>query len=100
MSMIEIVERAGEFAHGGDPIQAAAEWAEYEFTEEEAERWLKSRCFDPWSASILEDCGITPEQVAAETDQGMGDYTDTIGYKYSNMDLPLTTVERIVRQNH
>jgi hypothetical protein len=87
MTIRDVIEAHGHFAHGGNPDDAAETWAACGFEPEEVEEWLRARCFDPNVARDLADTGVTPDLAATRTDQGRGDYTDTVGFKASDGDL-------------
>lgn len=87
MTIRDVVERHGQFAHGGNPDDAAETWAESGFEADEVEEWLKARCFHPSAARDLADAGLTPETAAIRTSAGAGDYVDTIGFKVADGDL-------------
>ena len=46
MTICNVIERQGHFAHGGNP-ETAESWAECDFEGPEVEEWLNARCFDP-----------------------------------------------------
>ena len=94
----DVLERHGEAAHAGAPAETAAyRWLSHGFTDvEEIEDWLAARCFDPARAHELERGGLTPQQAAARTAAGRGDYEDTIAFKIAAGDLSLEEARRIV----
>jgi hypothetical protein len=83
----QVIEQHGYFAHGGNPDDAAVTWAESGFGANEVEEWLKARCFHPSAARDLADAGVTPELASLKTDEGRGEYLDTVGFKVSDGDL-------------
>ena len=87
MTIRDVIEAHGYFAHGGNPDDAAETWAECGLEPPEVEEWLRARCFDPNVARDLADAGVTPDLAATRTDAGRGDYTDTVGFKVSDGDL-------------
>lgn len=87
MTIRDVIEDQGYFAHGGNPDDAAETWAESGFEANEVEEWLRARCFNPSVARDLADAGVTPDLAATKTEMGRGDYTDTIGFKASDGDL-------------
>ena len=87
MTIRDVIEDHGYFAHGGNPDDAAETWAESGFEAHEVEEWLRARCFNPSIARDLADAGVTPDLAATKTEMGRGDYTDTIGFKASDGDL-------------
>lgn len=87
MTIRDVIEAHGHFAHGGNPDDAAETWAAVGFEPEEVEEWLRARCFAPDAARDLADAGVTPDLAATKTEMGRGDYTDTIGFKVSDGDL-------------
>lgn len=85
---VETIKRYGELAdRGGDPGEAAQAWSEAGFDDAMTAKWLDVRCHDPKAARALADMGIAPQQVAARTRDGGGDYRDTIAHKVANGDL-------------
>jgi hypothetical protein len=47
MTIRDVIERHGHFAHGGNPDDTAETWAESGFEAPEVDEWLLARCFDP-----------------------------------------------------
>jgi len=92
------LERYGEAAHAGAPAETAAyRWLSHGFADaEDVEDWLAARCFDPARAHELERAGLTPQQAAARTTAGRGNYEDTIAFKIAAGDLSLEEARRIV----
>jgi hypothetical protein len=88
--ILEVVEQGGEWAHGGNLNQVAAEWYETGFTTSQVEEWLGCGCFDAQSAFQLDNEDITPEQANVRRD-GL-----TIGYLYANGDLSLAKVKHYI----
>ncbi len=87
MTIRDVIERHGHFAHGGNPDDTAETWAESGFSADEVDEWLKARCFHPSAARDLADAGVTPEMAATRTEAGSGDYVDTVGFKVADGDL-------------
>ncbi len=87
MTIRDVIERHGYFAHAGNPDDTAETWAESGFEAHEVDEWLLARCFNPSAARDLADAGVTPELARMKTSAGAGDYVDTIGFKVSNGDL-------------
>ncbi|MFP5388524.1 MAG: hypothetical protein ACLGG5_04415 [Thermoleophilia bacterium] len=83
MTVREVIERHGHFAHGGNPEDTAETWIESGFEAHEVEEWLNARCFDPNAARDLADMGVSPDDARVKTEVGAGDYTDTVGFKVS-----------------
>lgn len=77
---------------GTDHADIAAEWAGEGFTPDEVAEWAKVRCFNAWSAAMLRDAGVSPDDVATVTGGGPGEYADTIGYKFANGDVSVGEV--------
>jgi hypothetical protein len=92
----DVIERHGHFAHGGNVDDTAETWAECGFEAHEVEEWLRARCFDPGAARDLADAGVTPEQAQMKTSAGAGDYVDTIGFKVSDADLEVDEARDLV----
>ncbi len=44
MTVREVIDKPGHFAHGGNPDDAAETWAESGFEAGEVEEWLLARC--------------------------------------------------------
>jgi hypothetical protein len=85
---VETIRQYGELAtRGGDPGVAARAWTDAGFDDEMTARWLAVRCFDPEAARVLANLNVKPEQAAARTRDGGGDYADTIAFKVANGDL-------------
>lgn len=87
MTIREVIERHGHFAHGGNPADTAETWAESGFEADEVEEWLLARCFNPSAARDLADAGVTPEMARMKTGAGADDYVDTVGFKVSTGDI-------------
>jgi hypothetical protein len=87
MTIRDVIERHGHFAHGGNPDDAAETWAESGFEADEVEEWLRARCFHPSAARDLADAGVTADIAATKTETGRGDYVDTVGFKVANGEL-------------
>jgi hypothetical protein len=87
MTIRDVVEKHGHFAHGGNPDDTAETWAESGFEANEVDEWLLARCFDPSAARDLADAGVTPEMARMKTAAGAADYVDTIGFKVSDGDI-------------
>lgn len=84
----ETIRRYGELAaRGEDPGVAAQAWTDAGFDDATTARWLEARCQDPQAARALADLNVTPQQAAARTRDGGGDYLDTIAHKVANGDL-------------
>lgn len=96
MTIRDIVERHGHFAHGGNPEDTAETWAESGFTADEVDRWLMARCFQPAAARDLADAGVTPEMASTRTEAGAGDYVDTVGFKVADGDLEVEEARDLV----
>lgn len=88
--ILAVVEQGGEWAHGGNPNQVAAEWYETGFTASQVEEWLGCGCFDAQSAFQLDNEDITPEQANVRRN-GL-----TIGYLYAHGDLSLAKVKHYI----
>jgi hypothetical protein len=87
MTIRDVIERHGHFAHGGNPDDAAETWAESGFEASEVDEWLQARCFDPSIARDLADAGMTPDMARIKTSAGAADYVDTVGFKVADGDL-------------
>ena len=87
MTIHDVVEHHGHFAHLGNPDDASDTWAGNGFGAAEVDEWLLAGCFSPDSARDLADAGVTPLRAATRTAAGAGDYVDTVGFKVSNGDL-------------
>lgn len=95
MTIRDVIEAHGHFAHGGNP-DAAETWADIGFEADEVEEWLRARCFDPNAARDLADAGVTPELAATRTEVGRGDYVDTVGFKVSDGDIEVEEARDLV----
>ena len=89
MTIRDVIERPGYFAHRGDPDGACEAWERAGFDAGEVDEWLNARCFDPDAAEDLDDVGITPEMAASKTGAGDGNCFDTVGNKVAVGDLEL-----------
>lgn len=89
MTIRDVIEAHGHFAHGGNPDDTAETWAESGFEAPEVQEWLNARCFDPNAARDLADTGVTPEMARMKTSAGAADYVDTVGFKVSDSDLEI-----------
>jgi len=96
MTVHDVIERHGHFAHGGNPDDTAETWTESGFEADEVEEWLKARCFNPSAARDLADCGVTAEMTQMKTSAGAGDYVDTVGFKVSVGDLEVEEARDLV----
>jgi hypothetical protein len=93
-----LLARYGGAALAGAPAETAADrWLGHGFTDvEDIEDWLAARCFDPARAHELERAGLTPQQAAARTTAGRGDYEDTVAFKIAAGDLSIEEARRII----
>jgi hypothetical protein len=96
MTIREVIEKHGHFAHAGNPDATAETWGEAGFEAVEVDEWLLARCFDPGAARDLADAGVTPEMARIKTSAGAGDYTDTVGFKASAGDLEADEARELV----
>jgi hypothetical protein len=96
MTIRDVIESHGHFAHGGNPDDATETWAESGFEADEVEEWLNARCFDPSAARDLTDAGVTPEMARMKTSVGAGGYVDTVGFKVSDGDLEAEEARELV----
>lgn len=96
MTIRDVIERHGHFAHGGNPDDAAETWAESGFEADEVEEWLRARCFNPSAARDLADAGVTAEMAAMKTEAGAGDFVETVGFKVSDGDLEVEEARDLV----
>lgn len=99
MTIREVIERHGYFAHGGDPDSAVETWAETGFEAHEVEEWLGARCFAPDAARDLADAGVTPEMARMHTHAGSGDYFDTVAFKVADGDLGVDEARELAGVN-
>ncbi|HYF25715.1 MAG TPA: hypothetical protein VD931_08270 [Baekduia sp.] len=81
MTIRDVVERHGQFAHRGDPEAAAEAWEETGLPAEEVDQWLRARCYDPAAAEDMADAGISPEAASLRTSAGAARTTDTVAFK-------------------
>lgn len=72
MTVRDVIERHGHFAHGGNPDDTAETWIESGFEAHEVEEWLSARCFDPNVARDLADAGVSPVDARMKTGAGAG----------------------------
>jgi hypothetical protein len=85
----DVIERWGCFAHRGDLVAAAEAWEETGVQAGEVEAWLSARCFDPGAAEDLDEFDITPRMASTRTEAGNGCYLDTVAYEVAVGDLDL-----------
>lgn len=96
MTIRDVIEKHGHFAHGGNPDDTAEAWAEAGFEADEVGEWLDSRCFDPSIARDLADAGLDPADARIKTEAGAGEYVDTVGFKASTADLEIEEARDLV----
>lgn len=68
MTIREVIERHGHFAHGGNSDDTAEAWAEAGFKADEVEEWLNARCLDPSIARDMADAGVPPADARIKTE--------------------------------
>ncbi len=86
-NIAEIITADDLFVGVEDHGDIVAEWANTGLSLEQIEGYANARCFDAERAQDLAEAGITVEQAAQRTSAGLGDYTDTVGYKFANGDI-------------
>ena len=96
MTIRDVVERHGEFAHGGDPQSSVEAWEETGLSAAEVGEWLASRCFDPGAAEDMADAGITAEMAAMHTHAGSGGYADTVAFKVAAGDIEVEEARQLL----
>jgi hypothetical protein len=96
MTIRDVIEAHGHFAHGGNPDDTAETWSESGFEAPEVQEWLNARCFDPNAARDLADAGVTAEMARMKTSAGAADYLDTVGFKVSDGDLEVEEARDLV----
>lgn len=98
--MVQVLRNHGVFAYGqeSDIESVAEEWEEYDFSPTQADQWLGAGCFRASDARMMADFGVSPEQAGEETDEGVGAYQGTIGYKFANCDISIEDVLRLVEE--
>jgi hypothetical protein len=85
---VDTITRHGELAdRGDDPAVAAKAWTDAGFDNDETEKWLEARCFDPAAARELAELLVSPGQASKRTRDGKRDYIDTIAFKVASGDL-------------
>jgi hypothetical protein len=62
--IIDVLLVAGDYFHGGDVAEVAAEWDACGFTAIGVERWTAIGVWEPDVADALALAGLTPRQVA------------------------------------
>jgi hypothetical protein len=94
----ELLEQYGQHETNDSSIREQAKsWVVLGYDDpEEVESWLKARCFNAEGANMLDNAGITPEQAAITTTEGISPNPDTIGFKVVNGDLTVDEARRIV----
>jgi hypothetical protein len=96
MTIRDVIEQHGYFAHGGDPDSATETWSEAGFEAPEVDEWLAARCFNPDAARDLADAGLTPALARMHTHAGAGDYVDTVAFKVADGDLGVDEARELV----
>lgn len=96
MTIHDVVDHHGHFAHLGNPDDAAETWAAAGFDAHEVDAWLKAGCFSPGFARDLADAGLTPDLAAMRTGAGAGDYVESVGFKVSDGDLGVDEARELV----
>lgn len=96
MTIRDVIEKHGHFAHGGNPDDTAETWADTGLEANEVDEWLLARCFDPNCARDLADAGVTASMARMKTDAGAGDYVDTVGFKVSTGDIEVDEARDLV----
>jgi hypothetical protein len=83
----DVIERHGYFAHRGDPDGAGEPWEEAGFDAGEVDDWLNARCFDADAAEDMDDVGITPRMARHGPRWGMG----AMSTQWATRSLPATS---------
>jgi hypothetical protein len=98
--MLDVIESAGDFAHGGEDLNNHAwYWMHAGFTPDEAEAWLtEARCFYASAAAMMRHCGMTPEQAAYRERDEFGNRAETLGYRVANGEISVETARRIYEE--
>jgi hypothetical protein len=94
----ELLEHYGQHGTKSASIaEQAKSWIDLGYDDpEEVESWLKARCFNAEGANMLDNAGITPEQAAITTTEGLSSTPDSIGFKVVNGELTVDEARRIV----
>jgi hypothetical protein len=73
--IVKVLGRDRPAAGYDDPEAVAQAWADEGFSADEVADWLDAGCFEPLSAGLLRDAGITPRQASR-----LGGYRETVAY--------------------
>lgn len=68
MEFINLVNRFGYWATGGDPTHAAQEWVDTGMSLGSADSWLEAGVYDPSHAVYLNRAGVTPHEYEEASD--------------------------------
>lgn len=96
MTIRDVIEEHGHFAHGGVVDEAVEAWSEGGFEAHEVAEWLAARCFSPEAAREMADAGITPQMAAMRTGAGANSFVDTVGFKVADGDLEVDEARELV----
>lgn len=98
--IVDVIKYEKAFLCGNDedPKDIAREWAWRDFTADEVQEWVDSRCFEAEGADDLRSAGITPLQASKRTAEGVGGYNDTLGYKVANRDITAEEALSIIKE--
>jgi hypothetical protein len=67
MTVRDVIVAHGVFAHGRDSDGITDAWEEAGFGADEADEWLKARCFSPSAARDLADAEVTTDAARMRT---------------------------------
>ena len=97
-AITELLERYGQHeTKDASMAEQAKSWIDLGYDDpDEVELWLKARCFNAEGANMLDNAGITPEQAALTTTEGLSPMPDSIGFKVVNGELTVDEARRIV----
>ena len=97
--MVQVLRNHGVFAYGSeeDIERYAEEWEDYDFSPDQADKWLEAGCFQAYAARELSDAGISSEN-AARLDPDESRPGTQIGYSVANGDMSIEEAVQIIEE--
>lgn len=94
--MVQVLRNHGVYAYGqeSDIELIAEEWEDYDFSPDQADKWLEAGCFQAGDAYLMAFDGITPEQAAYRGEE----MQYSIGYAVANNDMTIDEAKRIIEE--
>ena len=97
-----VLTLAGEWAHGGDPVETAREWASLGFNSAQVEAWTAVGVWDPDTAETADHLGLSPDELveAAELliEDGYDRWTGKPIYDCCNGDLAVADLADMIER--